>query len=76
METLLTTLSDFGWVREVHIPDLDPLRFKVIRIVGNEDAPNRIECYRRDHYKCVPAVYVFAPDKGHYVLTTKGEEYA
>jgi hypothetical protein len=41
---LLNTPEDMAWLREVHLPHLPAIFLSAI-IEGNEDSPERIDCY-------------------------------
>lgn len=48
--------TDWQWVRDVHKVDI-PGEAKVVVLHGNEDAPEKIEVFFRDHYQAIPATW-------------------
>lgn len=84
----LTSQEDLQWLAEVHLAafrgqafpiaggqattTLEPTHFALAVVVGNEDSPEQIQLYARDHIECVP--WLFAPDAaGTMQLTQQGE---
>lgn len=57
MQTLLGSKADLGWLAKVH-GIRGATRYKVVVLYGNEDAPDRVELFAKDDYRCVPVVYV------------------
>lgn len=42
---LLNDAEDISWLRSTHLRKLDPPTFSAFEIVGNEDAPERVNLY-------------------------------
>lgn len=59
-ETFLNSTEDLTWLHEVHNISTDGYVCAIL--YGNEDAPDKVELFTRDHYK--PTVYV-ADDDGN-----------
>lgn len=61
-ETILENREDLEWLRDVHGVDIFTERAKraVCAIIhGNEDCPERVELFDRNHYRAKPfRVYV------------------
>ena len=62
-QTTLDTSDDIAWLRDVHIPTL-PLDCGFAILYGNEDWPERLECYacRDPLVTDTPTVYVADED--------------
>lgn len=43
--TFLNSPEDMKWLKDVHLPSLDPSRHKSAILHGNEDCPERIDVY-------------------------------
>ena len=54
---ILKSRSDLAWLHDVHGVDIKGVKLAVIH--GNEDSPERVELFERDHYQCVPVVVRF-----------------
>ena len=55
MQTHIESREDLQWLAEVHKVPTD--LFAVAILYGNEDCPNKVELYARDHTQCKPTVY-------------------
>lgn len=65
-------LDDRKWLRQVH--GINSVKYPVVLLYGNQDSPTKVECYARDHYQCVPAVWEPGPRGGKLRRTQQGEE--
>jgi hypothetical protein len=67
-QTVLENKEDLEWLRDVHGLDIFTERAKraVCAIIhGNEDCPERVELFDRNHYKAKPfRVYVYNEELG------------
>lgn len=52
--TILETAEDMAWLAEVHAPIAAGYPMAVLH--GNEDSPDRVELYARDHHEYRPTV--------------------
>lgn len=72
--TELTTLDDRQWLLQVHLkhvrPQIMTYDFVCATLHGNEDSPRRVELFKKDHYRCIPWVYV-PNDDGLLMLDAK-----
>lgn len=67
----LDTVEDLQWLRDVHQIDATP--YAGALLYGQEDWPEKVELYARDHYRCRPTIYV--PDEtGRLVLQKFGQQ--
>ncbi len=71
-ETLINTLDDMQWLRDVHLRRL-PSKYKSAVILGNEDCPDEIQVYARRDPKITdkPLVYI---RHGHCQYRLKGKQ--
>lgn len=70
-QTFLYRSEDLQWLRETHLPSL---RHECVVILhGNEDCPERLDVYARNHCECEPTVYVLSEDGKGYELVVQGE---
>lgn len=65
--TFIETAQDMAWLVEVHGA---PSGYAVAVLHGNEDAPDKVELYARNHYECVPTVMVPDADGTLHVVST------
>jgi hypothetical protein len=54
MTTFLETPEDMAWLADVHTPLARAYLCAILH--GNEDAPNKVELFAANHYKCKPTV--------------------
>lgn len=64
-QSIVTTPEDCKWLRDTHLPK-DAPQFTRALIYGNEDSPERVELYNRDHVGAKVADYA-ADDSGTLV---------
>jgi hypothetical protein len=69
--TFLNSSEDLQWLSETHLPSLRIDACAAVILHGNEDCPQRIEVYARNHYQCVPTVFELVGDG--YQLVSQGE---
>lgn len=69
--TCLETTECLQWLQDVH--KIPALEYSCAIITGNEDAPDKVELYARNHMNCKPAVYN-SNDDGNLILTKEGEK--
>ena len=62
VETLINGDEDMQWLRDVHIPNLAK-KYKSAVIVGNEDAPERIEVFEDEDPDYDDDRLVYRPDE-------------
>jgi hypothetical protein len=59
--TDITTQGDRQWLVMTHLrkssPQLMDYDFVIAVIHGNEDSPQKVELFKKDHYRCIPSVY-------------------
>lgn len=55
-QTLLQSAEDLEWLRDVHKVWVDACAVAIL--YGNEDCPERVELFAKDHYTRRPTVYV------------------
>ncbi len=55
--TLLETQEDLQWLADIH--KIPVTGIKVAILYGNEDWPDKVETYTKNHIDCVPTVYRF-----------------
>jgi len=60
--------EDLGWLRDVHLKGVDITPYVGAYVYGNEDCPDRIECYAEDRYDGPVDVYLLQVD-GTYLKT-------
>lgn len=71
MTKFLNSVEDLKWLGEVH--KVSTAGYACAILHGNEDAPDKVEVFARDHYKCKPTVYV-ADENGDLRLDHYGEK--
>lgn len=70
MTTFLESRDDMAWLADTHCPDA---RNHVCAIIhGNEDFPDEIRLYARNHVDCKPTIYRWNGEA--YFLTERGEQ--
>ncbi len=67
-EKLLNTQECLEWLRDTHKIGNAP-EYRMAILYGNEDAPEKIELYARNHYKCNPRVYEVDTKAETFTLT-------
>jgi hypothetical protein len=60
METLLDTLEDFVWIKEVFNVDCVKEMYVCVIVYGNLDAPEKIEFFKVDKWNRKPD-YILTP---------------
>ncbi len=60
--TLLSSKEDFEWLGDVHLKGIDLSKIKVAILHGNEDCPEKVELFKRNHYKCRPIIFSMGED--------------
>jgi len=71
-QTFLDRAEDLQWLRETHLPSLRVGECVVI-LHGNEDCPERLDVYARNHCQCEPTVFALKEDGSGYDLVVQGE---
>ena len=69
MITYLDTEASMAWLQEVH--EVPSLGCACAMIHGNEDAPEKIELFAINDYRCPPDTYVPANGGGYTLQTTE-----
>jgi hypothetical protein len=76
--SVLETLEDMLWCRDTHNIEIYftvkgiKQRAAMIILLGNDDSPQEIKVYHRDHYRSVPTIYI-ADENGKMTITQKGK---
>jgi hypothetical protein len=53
-ETWLYPGEDFDWLKEIH--GVSAHDYALAVLIGNEDAPEKVELFEEDHYLCTPVI--------------------
>ena len=64
--------DNMTWLAEVHLP-IAAAGFVCAILYGNEDCPDRVELFARNHYKCKPVVAEHDDRVNGLVVTQWGE---
>jgi len=68
--TFLDQPSELEWLQEAH--GVNTVGYECAILYGNEDAPDKVEVYARNHVHCKPNTYL--PDNLRMVISERGEE--
>ncbi len=71
IECFLESEEDMEWLADVHCPIAREYCCAIL--YGNEDCPEKVHLYARNHYKCKPTVLV-PNDEGNLVVSKWGEK--
>lgn len=72
--TALTQPEDMAWLTVVHGIPTDGYTYA--ELFGNEDFPDMVKIYRRNHVSCVPSIYRYpSPDAKRMVCTFVGDHF-
>jgi hypothetical protein len=69
--TFLSKPEDLDWLATAHGIHVVGAVCAVVR--GNEDSPDEVQLFSRDHYLCRPKVFRPTADRTAYVITQAGE---
>jgi len=64
--------DNMTWLAEVHLP-IAAAGFECAILYGNEDSPEKVELFARNHYKCKPVVAEYDEKADGLVVTKWGE---
>ena len=64
--------DNMTWLTEVHLP-IAAAGFECAILYGNEDSPERVELYARNHYQCQPVVAEYGEEADGLVVVQWGE---
>ena len=70
-QCFIESAEDMEWLAEVHSPIAREYKYAIVH--GNEDCPEKVFLYARNHYRCKPTVLV-ADENGDLVVSTWGEK--
>lgn len=73
MRILNVPKEDWNWLTDVH--KVDCTGAVIITLEGNEDAPDCIKVYDKDHYKAIP-VRQYEPDSDGEKLENVGPQFS
>ena len=71
MTKFLNSAEDLTWLNEVH--NVSTAGYVCAVLHGNEDAPDKVEVFARNHRNCNPIVYI-ADENGDLSLESYGEK--
>lgn len=60
LQSFLNTKQDLIWLRDVHLKNVFYLQLDFVSAIlyGNEDCPDRVELFKKNHWRCIPKVYI------------------